>query len=192
LEDFENYHFSTEFKWGEKRWPPRKKRKRDSGILFHCTGKHGAFWNVWMRCFQCQVQEHDCGDLIQLAGTSCQVRVTPETKDTSTPHHSPQGEWQTIGPGVRKWGAKRFGNHEIAGDWNRIEIHTLNDKAIFSVNGHPVMHLKNTRLGKFAAAKPLTRGKIQIQSEANECWYRDMKIRTIAKLPPKLAAQFDD
>ena len=88
LEEFENYHFSTEFKWGEKKWPPRLKVKRDSGILFHCIGKHGAFWNVWMRCFQCQVQEGDCGDFIPLAGTSCQVKVTPETEGDTTPQHS--------------------------------------------------------------------------------------------------------
>ena len=192
LEEFENYHFSTEFKWGEKKWPPRLKVKRDSGILFHCIGKHGAFWNVWMRCFQCQVQEGDCGDFIPLAGTSCQVKVTPETEGDTTPQHSFKGNWRTIGPGVRKWGAKRFGNYEIEGDWNRIEIHTLNDKSVFSVNGHPVMHLKNTRVGKFKKAKALTRGKIQVQSEAAECWYRDMKIRIIDKLPVKLAEHFED
>ena len=192
LEEFENYHFSTEFKWGEKRWPPQKKAKRDSGILFHCTGKHGAFWNVWMRSFQCQVQETDCGDLIQLAGTSCEVRVSTETKETTNPHHRPDGNWLTIGPGVRKWGAKRFGSHEVRGTWNRIEIHSLKDKAVFSINGHAVMHLKNARLGKFKDGKALTRGKIQIQSEASECWYRDTKIRPIDKLPAKLAAHFED
>ena len=192
LEEFENYHFSTEFKWGEQKWPPRKEVKRDSGILIHCIGKHGAFWNAWMRCFQCQVQEGDCGDLIQLAGTSCQVKVTPETEDASIPHHSFQGNWRPIGPGVRKWGAKRHGNHEIPGAWNRIDIHTLSGRTVFSVNGHPVMHLKDTRVGKFKAAKPLTRGKIQVQSEASECWYRDMKIRAISKLPPELATHFDD
>ena len=191
-EEFENFHLSTEFKWGEKRWHPRKKMKRDSGILFHCTGKQGAFWNVWMRCFQCQIQEDDVGDLIRLGGTSCEVRVTPETESNATPHHSPNGNWCTIGPGARKWGVKRFGNHEIAGDWNQIEVYAVGDRAVFSVNGHPVMHLKNTRIGKYKAAQPLTRGKIQVQSEAAEVWYRDMKIRPIRKLPAKLAAHFEE
>ncbi len=192
LEEFQNYHFSTEFKWGKKKWPPRKHIKRDSGILIHCTGKHGAFWNVWMRCLECQVQEGDCGDLIQLAGTSCQVRTTPETADKETPKHSPGGNWCTIGPGVGKWGAKHHGNHEIEGDWNRIEVFTVGDRAVFAVNGHPVMHLKNTRLGKYSGNKPLTKGKIQIQSEAAEIWYRAMKIRPLRKLPAELAAHFDD
>jgi hypothetical protein len=192
LEEFENYHFSTEFKWGEKKWPPRKKMKRDSGILLHCNGRHGAFWNAWMRCFQCQIQEGDCGDFIQLGGTSCQVKVAHESRSGGTPQHSPAGVWQTIGPGVRKWGAKRHGNHEVPQAWNQIEVYAMGDKAVFAVNGHPVMHLKDMRIGKFEAGKRLTRGKIQVQSEAAECWYRDMKIRPIRKLPAELAAHFED
>lgn len=192
LEEFQNYHFSTEFKWGKKKWPPRKHMKRDSGILIHCAGKHGAFWNVWMRCLECQVQEGDCGDFIQLAGTSCQIRTTPDTAGKDTPRHSLDGEWCTIGPGVGKWGAKHYGNHEIEGEWNRVEVFAVGDRAVFAVNEHPVMHLKNTRLGKYANGKPLTRGKIQIQSEAAEIWYRAMKIRPIHELPTELAAHFDD
>ena len=192
LEEFHNYHFSTEFKWGEKKWPPREDRRRDSGVLIHCTGEHGAFWNAWMRCMECQVQEGDCGDFIQLAGTSCQVRATSETTGDAMPKHSARGEWCTIGQGVRKWGAKRCRNHEIEGDWNRIEIVTVGDKAVFLVNGHAVMHLKNTRIGKYHKGRPLTGGKIQIQSEAAEIWYRDMKIRSISSLPDELAAHYAD
>ena len=41
-DEFENYHFRVEFKWGEKRWPPREKAVRDSGVLYHCVGPQGA------------------------------------------------------------------------------------------------------------------------------------------------------
>lgn len=44
--DYENYHLSTMFKWGEKKWEPRLDAKRDSGILYHCYGEHGAFWKT--------------------------------------------------------------------------------------------------------------------------------------------------
>jgi hypothetical protein len=192
VEEFENYHFSTEFKWGDKKWPPREHVKRDSGILIHCTGKHGAFWNVWMRCLQCQIQEGDCGDFIQLAGTSCQVRTTPETAGKETPTHSTNGKWSIIGRGAGKWGVKRIENHEIEGDWNRIEVFAVGDKAVFQVNGHPVMHLRNTRTGKYFHENKLTKGKIQIQSEAAEIWYRDMEIRSVEKLPARLAGHFND
>ncbi len=49
LKEYGDYHFSFELKFGEKKWAPRLDRARDSGQLYHCTGKHGAFWNVWMR-----------------------------------------------------------------------------------------------------------------------------------------------
>ncbi len=32
-EEFENYHFRAEFKWGDLRWPPRQKTVRDNGLL---------------------------------------------------------------------------------------------------------------------------------------------------------------
>src|SRR5262245_52902032 len=32
-DEFENYHLKLEFKWGEKKWPPREKAVRDSGLL---------------------------------------------------------------------------------------------------------------------------------------------------------------
>jgi hypothetical protein len=191
-EQFGNYHLSTEFKWGQKKWEPRLKMKRDSGVLIHCTGKQGRFWNVWMRCLECQVQEGDCGDFIQLAGMSCQVRGELNPKYPGFPYHKPDGDWITIGPGVARWGAKRSENHEIKGDWNTIEIHTVGDRTVFSVNGNPVMYLKDTKTGKFSDGKPLTKGHIQIQSEGAEVRYRNMRIKPLAELPPAMAAHFED
>src|SRR5262245_51871526 len=31
--EYENYRLTVEFKWGERRWPPRETAARDSGIL---------------------------------------------------------------------------------------------------------------------------------------------------------------
>ena len=57
-EEFENYRLLVEFKWGEKKWPPREKVVRDSGILLHGVGPD----KVWTKSIECQIQEHDCGD----------------------------------------------------------------------------------------------------------------------------------
>lgn len=67
-EEFENYHLRFQFKWGEKKWPPREKAKRDSGVLYHCVGPHGAQSDHWMRSHETQVQEGDCGDYHSLDG----------------------------------------------------------------------------------------------------------------------------
>ncbi|MEP3208665.1 MAG: family 16 glycoside hydrolase [Maribacter sp.] len=34
-DEYENYHFQLQFKWGDKKWPPRLDRLKDSGILYH-------------------------------------------------------------------------------------------------------------------------------------------------------------
>src|ERR1043166_9742665 len=38
-EVFTNFHLRVEFKWGEKRWPPRANVGRDSGILYCGVGE---------------------------------------------------------------------------------------------------------------------------------------------------------
>jgi hypothetical protein len=35
----------------------------------------------------------------------------------------------------------------------------------------------------------LRKGKIQIQSEGAECWYKDIKIKALTKLPKEIADQ---
>jgi Domain of Unknown Function (DUF1080) len=182
-EEFENYHFSCQFKWGDKKWPPRLKDKRDSGILYHCNGNHGAFWNVWMRSLECQVQEGDCGDFIGLAGTaaSLQAKVIPEGKnppfDPTAPLYTDIG-YAAHSPSIEK----------PNGEWNTIEIYALGDTAVHVINGTPSMVLFDTRqrAGDGQGFVPLKGGKIQIQSEAAEIFYRDIKIETITAFPVPL------
>ncbi|HYG19927.1 MAG TPA: DUF1080 domain-containing protein [Ohtaekwangia sp.] len=67
-QDFANYHLTLEFRWGKKKWPPKDSSKRDSGILYHAVGDHGADFGFWMRSQEFQVQEGDCGDYWGVAG----------------------------------------------------------------------------------------------------------------------------
>ena len=53
---------------------PRLNPKRDNGILYHATGPHGKFWNVWMRSHEMQIQETDMGDYFALAGTVMNIK----------------------------------------------------------------------------------------------------------------------
>jgi len=93
-DEFQDYHLVVEFKWGEKRWPPRENAKRDSGILVHCVGPE----KVWPRSIECQIQEHDCGDFYLVDGTTIDVdgqkvtRYKQKTKDLEKPN----GEWNTV------------------------------------------------------------------------------------------------
>src|SRR5262249_29146343 len=62
---FKDYHLRLQFKWGEKKWPPRDKPEtpRDSGLLYHVHAEPGAGGRTWARSIELQIQEHDVGDL---------------------------------------------------------------------------------------------------------------------------------
>lgn len=60
---------------------------------------------------------------------------------------------------------------------------TVGDEAIFKLNGHTVMRLSQTRIGRQSNGKSLKSGRIQIQSEAAEVFYRNVRIRAISELP---------
>jgi len=52
---FGNFHFELEFKWGEKKWPPRDTLKRDSGICYNIPENERD--QIWPQSVECQIQE---------------------------------------------------------------------------------------------------------------------------------------
>lgn len=83
---------------GEKEVSAADGKERDSGLLIHCNGRHGAFWNVWMQCLECQIQEADTGDFYALAGTSAMVPVAASTGKSQS--YQPDGEFARSVPAV--------------------------------------------------------------------------------------------
>jgi hypothetical protein len=188
LQEYENYHLKLEVKWGEKIWPPKIGKPRDSGLLFHCTGPHGAFWNVWMASLEFQIQENDMGDLYLLAGTSARSTAQPKDRFWS---FQPDGE--SIGTGSRPDAKSamiyRQTNYERAGDWNAAELYVIGDRAVFLVNGHVVNALTGASIKQGDQLVSLTRGKLQLQSEGAEVFYRRMQIRPISAIPAEILTQ---
>jgi hypothetical protein len=179
--EYSNYHFKLEFKWGEKKWPPRDKTVRDSGLLYHCVGPHGAQSTFWMRSQECQIQENDCGDYWSVAGAIVDVEAQ-RSGDKGPLVYKKGGEKFTV-PG------KGTGNRIIKSEtnenpgWNTIEVLTVGGTSVHVVNGKVVMILTNSRQPADSKEVPLTRGKLQIQSEGAEVFYRGMAIRSIDSIP---------
>ena len=165
-----------QFKWGDQKWEPRLNKKRDSGVLIHSVGDHGAFWNTWKRSLECQVQEGDIGDFIGLAGSLADIKMVTEGDKRSW---SPKGKLG-LGDGYIHHGPSTERPH---GEWNTIDIYTVGNEIIHVINGKVNMVLLNTRQKTAHGPAPLTKGQIQIQSEAAECYYRDLKIRPISSFP---------
>lgn len=181
---FEGFHFSAEVKWGSKKWPPRENAKRDSGLLYHASGRHGRFWNVWKRCVEYQIQEGDFGDLFMLAGTGGTVRVE-ELKQEK--RWDPKHGWNPAKPYQRSGRVKRSENFESPhGEWTRVEVYAVGQQAVHLVNGQPVLAIDEIRMN---GDEPLTGGEIQLQSEGAEVYYRNIKIRSIEQLPPALKVE---
>lgn len=92
--EYENYKLTLEFRWGERRWAPREKERRDSGVLLHCSGPD----KIWTRSIECQIQEHDCGDFWLVSGTTLEVDGKPskERSVKTRDAEKPTGEWNTV------------------------------------------------------------------------------------------------
>lgn len=184
---YKNYHLKAEFKWGTKKWEPRLDQKRDNGILYHCRGSHGSFWNVWMSSLECQVQETDCGDFIGLAGASGEVRFTEVTTENG-------GKKKQFDPNGIKQRAtyvhKNILNEKPNGEWNTIEVICVGTTSIHVVNGQVVNVIENATYKKpNGEIIPLDQGQIQIQSEAAETYYRNIQIRGVTDFPRKYKKQ---
>ena len=160
--EYENYRLRAEYKWGMKRFRPRLEAKRDNGLLYHLVGED----KVWPCCVECQVQEGDIGDYFMLGN--------------ARGSDGPNGPVYS-GHDNRKL-RDRGGDFENREDWNVVEVIAQGDRSIHLVNGVTVNTLQNLQQpdpknpGQFI---PLTRGKVAIELEYAEIWYRRFEIRPL-------------
>lgn len=182
--EYSNYHLKAEFKWGTRKYEPRLNDKRDSGILYHAKGRHGAFWNVWMLSQELQIQEGDIGDYFAL-GPGADARAAYRTADNLLAWiYDPSAPLQAFGLGQNGHCRRSQNREKPLGQWNTVELICLGQKSIHVVNGQVVLVLENSREQKpNGAPGPLVDGKIQLQSEAAEAYYRNIQIRPITAIP---------
>jgi hypothetical protein len=184
-DEYGDFHLRLEFKWGEKRWPPREAVARDSGILYYAVGEHGAADNkAWMRSLECQVQEHDVGDLWLVGGNTAEVAgdAEGEGKDRKLVHR-PSAPLVMVG-GTPRRAIKALDNENPTGAWNTVEVLCLGGKCVHVVNGKVNLVLTSPRQpAADGTMVPLTKGRLQIQSEGAEVFYRHIEVRAISALP---------
>jgi hypothetical protein len=191
--EYANYHLRLKVKWGDKKWHPRKKLLKDSGILYHSIGPHGAeAWRSWMLSQEFQVMEGHLGDYWSQANSAIDIRAfIPEyimnpVADKSQPFLS-IGTAEEI-PGY----CMRSANFERPqGEWNTLELICFDNKSLHIVNGQVVMILKDSRYVKDGKKIPMHKGKIQLQSEATEVYYKDIEIRNLESLPAEYAQYYE-
>jgi Domain of Unknown Function (DUF1080) len=180
--EYGNYHLRFEFKWGSRKWPPREQAPRDTGCCYHAVGPHGASYGFWMQSCEFQIMEGDCGDFYGLAGVM--VDVDAVLRDPSNPKSD---ALYRPGAGPIRDRTRRVvgsANHERPqGEWNTLELYCAGQQSLHVVNGRPVMKLFGIRHRSGDREAPLERGRIQLQSEGAEVYFRNIAIRPIRALP---------
>ena len=146
---YKDFHLVVEFKWGTKKYAPRAAdtTKRDNGICFFVPAN--AADKVWPKSIECQIQEGDVGDIWLIDYTTVVVddkRTAP--KDYNRVQKKKDGEKPT-------------------GEWNRVEVIANKGKIQYIVNGVVVNE---------AESPSESEGKILVQSEGAEIYYRKIEI----------------
>ncbi|MHB1556032.1 MAG: 3-keto-disaccharide hydrolase [Isosphaeraceae bacterium] len=178
--EYGNYHFRFQYRWGTKKFEPRYKLKRDAGLYYHILGKD----QVWPRALQYQVEQTNVGDLIALYGMQLDTTIDPKTRSEKMPTFQP-GE-QGGEPYVQGGEGIAYLKH-LAGDyerdgWNTSEIIARGDTTTHILNGQVVSKGTGIRLvdpEKKGPPQPVTRGRIALEIEAAEIYFRNVEIRLL-------------
>jgi hypothetical protein len=183
LASFENYHFQMMFKWGSLTWIPKKNKKKDSGLLYHSVGPWGADFGYWMRSQEFQVEETNCGDYWGVAGG---IEDTRARKINDSMYvYDPRGDWYRFqaGTSIGRRCIKAGDAERPSGEWNQLDLYTHGDTSVHVINGKLMMILYHSSQLDAGHIIPLVKGRIQIQSEGAEVFFKNIRIRTITQIP---------
>lgn len=184
-QEHENYRLVAEYKWGAKMWPPREKDAMDCGLLLHCGTEDAVAVGLWPQSIQFQIYQGAVGDLVLLPGKDvltatvegevrgstfqyvpgvpAQVRQAGGTKRFEIiAHVDKDPEWKNVMGFRSKNDAER--PHD---EWNTIEAIADGDTLTYIVNGKVVNKVTKSSL---------TRGRIGIQSESGEIFFRRLEL----------------
>lgn len=185
-QEYQNYHFKAKFKWAGKKW--RSDRPRDSGILYHCVGPQGTYAKAWMSSLQSQIQEKHFGDFIAMGSVTAQAHIDSihSVNGEIRGNYNPKAELVDIGRAL-----KTEDMEKPIGKWNTLEVLCLGTSSIHIINGQVVSANENAKSTLKENPETLSSGRIMLQSEGAEAYYKDIKIKKISEIPKKYKKQID-
>jgi hypothetical protein len=192
-QSYRDYRLIVEYRWGGVTWGERKTRTRDSGLLLHAQGRLGNtgkdFNGPWLRSIEFQIIEGGVGDILPVAGYNDQgeqlrpsVTVRSRKDRDGENVFDPNGEPRVYSSGrINWWGrsedwADRLGfrgpqDVESPGlEWTRLEAVVEKGDLTYYVNG---------KLVNAGTESSWTEGKIMIQSEGAEIYFRRIDLEPI-------------
>lgn len=191
---YSNYHLRLQYKWGANNWMPFP---RNNGLLYHSHGPYGAFFGTWMTAVEFEIVPHSVGMLLTVgdskglpsfATVDWRVGADVEVGGDSSivyPHrrYMPRGRLVPIKFPAFNAEANVDAEKPI-GEWNTLDLYVFGDKSVHVVNGVPVLSARNlTTTDDAGIRRALTGGRIQLQSEGAETFFRDISLEQIDRLP---------
>jgi hypothetical protein len=190
---YRNYRLIAEYRWGGATWGARKDRTRDSGILLHAQGRPGNtqkdFNGPWLMSQEFQIIEGGVGDYISVSGyteNGEQIRpsvTVPIRKDRDGERvWDPKGAPTVVNSGRVNWWGRSEDWADTLGfrgpkdvespglEWTRLEA---------VVNGAGLQYFVNGQLVFEATNSSLTEGRIMIQSEGAEIYFRRIDLEPL-------------
>jgi hypothetical protein len=198
-QEFSDYQLVVEFRWGERNWPwgERIGKARDSGVFLHSVGPDGNSYDgrgAFRAAIECQIMQGATGDFLLIRGTNLDgalvaPRVTVQAQQGRDAEGWPfcafAGEWVSL----ERWGRVNWfgkarewkdkldfrGPHDVekpSGEWNRLVITCAGDHIEVELNGVKVNEAQNV--------SP-QRGKILLQCEGSEIFFRTVELRSLAR-----------
>ncbi|QJD79912.1 3-keto-disaccharide hydrolase [Spirosoma rhododendri] len=183
--EYDNYHLRLDVRWGTKKWYPSDSTRRDAGLLYHATGPYSFAYNCWLRSSELQIQEGEIGDFFGVGAGSAEFPMQPVTvRGKVLDQYAFDAPLRRNADAVGSGRVYRSGNFERPhGQWNTVELITRGADAVYIINGYVVNRLFNTY--RPAIHQQTTRGKIQLQSEGAEVYYRQIQLRPISYASPQ-------
>jgi hypothetical protein len=190
LKEYENYHLELEFKWGEKRFPPRLNEPRDSGLLYHGSAHYNPATG-WVESVEFGILEGgETGDFWSVPGAHGErIVVDVEGEDIPKEKRRYPNEPIRYRPGGKKYVGTKVGilngddNEKPRGGWNKLDLICVGQTGFHVVNGTLNLVLTNIRRVADGKEEPVSRGRIQLQSEGAEVYYRNIRLRPVKEIP---------
>ena len=186
-EDLRDYHLRLEFRWGDRTYAPREKLPQNNGLLYHTHGELGAVFGTWSPSMEFEIMRGSTGMLVAV-GRNVRGRTTVgHDARLIEPHLRFRlgGREVDMVNGTSTWNVEAARDVERpVGQWNTLDLYVVGDRAVHVVNGVPVAQIWDiATIGPDGSRRPLTHGRIQLQSEGAETWFRNITIEPIVSIP---------
>jgi hypothetical protein len=181
-----NYHLSLEFKWTGKRHAPRLNLPENNGLLYHSSGAPGAVFGTWMRSIEFEIMKGSTGMVVRVGEDASATAEAGYDPTIIYPKRRYMLGGRPVEVKTPAWNVEGAQDAEMpVGQWNRLDLYVVGDRAVHVVNGEPVMVVSKLAIvdPKTGKRTRLTKGRVQLQSEGAETLFRNIIVEPIASLP---------